>query len=89
MDPEVRSTLLGVGVAFCVIFGGVTLYAAVDLGLNLKSYADLRGLVLYAISFGVIAMIGIGLYGALKTPPSRNQPVPRVWPEDDEPDDEG
>ena len=87
MDRDLRQTLLGLGIAFCVIFGGITLYAGIDLGLNLRSYADLRGLVLYVISFGVIAMIGIGLYGALKTPPSKNPPVTRIWPEDDEPDE--
>jgi hypothetical protein len=87
VDPDVRSTLLGLGIAFCAIFGGITLFAAVDLGLNLRSGADLRGLVLYGISFGVIAMIGIGLYGALKNPPSRGERVPPVWPEDEEPDE--
>jgi len=87
VDPDVRSALLGTGLAFCAIFGGATLYAAVDLGLNLRSGADLRGLVLYVISFGVIAMIAIGLYGALKNPPRADQPVPKVWPEDEEGDD--
>ena len=69
MDPDLRSTLLGLGIAFCAIFGGITLYAAIDLSSGLRTYGDLFGLVFYAISFGVILMIGIGLYGAIKNPP--------------------
>jgi hypothetical protein len=69
VDPDLRQALLGTGIAFCVIFGGLTLYAAVDLTTGLSHVGDLFGLAFYAISFGVIAMIGIGLWGAMKNPP--------------------
>lgn len=87
MGRDLRSILLGIGIAFCVVFGGITLFAAIDLGSGLKTYGDLFGLVFYVISFGVIAMIGIGLHGAMRNPPPRDQSVRRIWPEDDEPDD--
>lgn len=69
MDPDLRSALLGLGIAFCAIFGGLTLFAMVKLGGNLDTYGDLLGLAFYGISLGVIAMIGIGLYQAMKNPP--------------------
>lgn len=86
MDPDLRSALLGTGIAFCVIFGGLTLYAAVQLGFGLSTYGDLLGIVFLLISFGVIAMIAAGLYGAMQNPPPDNQPSQRVWPEDEDPD---
>jgi hypothetical protein len=69
MDPDLRSALLGLGLAFCAIFGGLTLFAMVELGGNLDTYGDLLGLAFYGISLGVIAMIAIGLYQAMKNPP--------------------
>ena len=44
MDPDLRSALLGVGIAFCALFGGITIYAAVELGLGLSTYGDLLAL---------------------------------------------
>jgi hypothetical protein len=86
VDPDLRSALLGVGIAFCAVFGGLTLYALFNLGLS--SYGDLLGIAFLLVSFGVIALIGIGLYGAMKNPPSGNEPAQRVWPpHDDERDD--
>ncbi len=69
MSQDLRSTLLGLGIAFCVIFAGLTLYAAVDLTTGLRTYGDLFGLFFYVVSFGVIVMIGLGLWGAIKNPP--------------------
>jgi hypothetical protein len=69
VDPDLRTALLGLGVAFCAIFGGLTLYAMVKLGGELDTYGDLLGLGFYGISFLVIAMIGVGLYQAMKNPP--------------------
>jgi hypothetical protein len=69
MDPDLRSALLGLGIAFCAVFGGLTLYATVKLGAGLSTYGDVLGLGFMVISLGVIAMIGIGLYGAYKNPP--------------------
>jgi hypothetical protein len=69
VDPDLRSALLGLGIAFCAVFGLLTLHAAIQLGLGLRTYGDLLGLGFYLISLLVIGMIGAGLYGAIKNPP--------------------
>lgn len=69
MDPGLRSALLALGIGFCAIFGGLTLYAAVRLGFGLSTYGDLLALLFLAISLVVIGMIGAGLYGAIRNPP--------------------
>lgn len=69
MDPDLRTALLGVGIGFCVIFGALTIYAGVQLGVGLSSYGDLLALGFIVVSFGVIAMIAAGLIGAIRNPP--------------------
>ena len=69
MDPGVRSALLGLGLGFCAVFGILTLYAAVKLGLGLSNYGDLLALGFVAISLLVIGMITAGLVGAIRNPP--------------------
>ena len=69
MDPTLRTTLLSLGIAFCVIFGGLTLNAAVKLGFGVSTYGDLLGLGFLIISLLLIAMIAIGLVGAIRNPP--------------------
>jgi hypothetical protein len=92
LDPDLRSALLGLGIAFCAIFGGLTIYAAVKLGAGLSTYGDLLGLGFLAISFLVIAMIGAGLIGAIRNPPPPEEPSdyrwrePEEWRDDDEDD---
>lgn len=69
MDPDLRTALLGVGIGFCAVFAGLTIYAAVQLGIGLSTYGDLLGLAFLAASFLVIAMIAAGLIGAIRNPP--------------------
>ncbi len=69
MDPDLRSALLGVGIAFCAIFGVLTIYAAVNFGLGLRTFGDLLALGFLAVSLLVIAMIAAGLIGAIRNPP--------------------
>ncbi len=69
MDPDLRTALLGVGIGFCAIFGALTIYAGVQLGVGLSSYGDLLALGFIVVSFGVIAMIAAGLIGAIRNPP--------------------
>ena len=69
MDPDLRSALLGVGIGFCALFGGLTIYAAVQLGVGLETFGDLLALGFLALSFLVIAMIAAGLIGAIRNPP--------------------
>ncbi len=93
MDPDLRSALLGLGIAFCAIFGGLTVYAAVQLGLGLSTYGDLLALAFLGVSFLVIAMIAAGLIGAIRNPPRPDEPAdpwrePEEWrPEEREPED--
>ena len=59
MEPEVRTALLVVGVLFCVLFLILTLGVVADSGLD----------VLTVASFAIIALLVIGLIGAMRTPP--------------------
>jgi hypothetical protein len=63
VNPDVRSALLAAGLAFCVLFAGATLVAIAESG------PSGRGLFLGALSLGIVALIGFGLYGAMKNPP--------------------
>ena len=69
MDPDLRTALLGIGIAFCAIFAGLTIYAAIQLGVGLSTYGDLLALGFLLVSFLVIAMIVAGLIGAIRNPP--------------------
>ena len=69
MDPQLRTALLSVGIGFCVLFGVLTLYAAVQLGFGLSTYGDLLALGFLIVSLLVIGMIGAGLWGAIRNPP--------------------
>lgn len=69
MDPDLRTALLGVGIGFCAVFGALTIYAAVKLGIGLQTFGDLLALGFLALSFLVIAMIAAGLIGAIRNPP--------------------
>jgi hypothetical protein len=69
LDPDLRTALLGLGVTFCVVFGGLTIYAAVQLGLGLSTYGDLLALAFLVVSGVIIFMLGAGLVGAMRNPP--------------------
>jgi hypothetical protein len=59
MEPEVRTAVLAVAVAFCLLFLTLTLGVVVDSGLDVLSVA----------SFVVIGLLAIGLIGAIRNPP--------------------
>jgi hypothetical protein len=54
-----RSAFLLVGLAFCLVFGGMTAAVAAQSGVDIFT----------VVSFLIVAMIGIGLIGALRNPP--------------------
>ncbi len=64
MSPEARGALLGAGIAFCILFGGASLVAIFEAVTPF-------GVFLGIASFVIIAMIGIGLIGAMRNPPGR------------------
>ncbi len=59
MDPDVRTAILAVGIAFVALLGGLTLAEIAESGLDILSL----------ISLGLVAMLLIGLIGAIRNPP--------------------
>jgi len=59
MEPELRAALLAVGVIFCAGLGGLTLAAAAESGVGPAT----------VISLALVALLGIGLIGAIRNPP--------------------
>jgi len=62
MSDDVRTAILGAGIAFCVLFGGASLVAIFEAVTPL-------GVVLGVVSLLIIAMIALGLIGAMRNPP--------------------
>ena len=58
---------LGLGVAFVVVFGGMTLYALASATLNFAS------IIAFGLSFLVIATVLFGLIGAIRNPPDEDR----------------
>jgi hypothetical protein len=57
----VRSALLWVALAFCLVFGGLTASVAADSGFDIFTI----------VSFGIVIMIMLAVLGAIKNPPDR------------------
>jgi hypothetical protein len=69
VDPDLRNTLLILGLIFCGFFAVATIYVIVDTGLRLRTYGDIGAIALYGISLLIVVMIAAGLLGALRNPP--------------------
>ena len=61
MDPDVRTALLLVGMLFCALFGLMTVTVVAQEGID----------VLSITAFAIVAMVLIGLLGALRNPPGK------------------
>jgi hypothetical protein len=61
MDPDVRAALVLVGLLFCALFGLMTITVVAQHGIDVLSIA----------AFAIVAMVMIGLLGALRGPPRR------------------
>jgi hypothetical protein len=59
MDPDVRTALLAIGIVFCGAFAAMTLAVAADSGIDIFT----------VVSLLIVALIGIGLVGAIRNPP--------------------
>jgi hypothetical protein len=59
MNPDLRLALLAVAAVFCLAFGAMTLAVIADSGLD----------ILTIVSLGIVAMVLLGLYGAIRNPP--------------------
>jgi hypothetical protein len=64
MSSEVRTAILGVGLAFCILFAGISIYAIADAATGTGVFLGLLSLVLDG-------MILLGLIGAMRNPPGR------------------
>lgn len=67
MDKQMRGIMLGVSVAFIVIFGGMTLAALATAQLNFAS------ILAFGASFLVIGVALFGLIGAIRSPPDEDE----------------
>ena len=54
-----RELFLGAASAFILLFGGLTLYVIAANGVTVAS----------VLALVIVAMIGIGVYGAIRNPP--------------------
>lgn len=63
MDSLVRAFLLILGVMFVLIFGGLTLVALSSAISNFASFLT------FGFSFLILALVLIGLIGAIRNPP--------------------
>jgi len=59
MDPRARAAVLVSGLAFCAVLGYLTIAVVARSGLDILSLT----------SFAIVALIAIGLLGALRHPP--------------------
>ncbi len=59
MDPNVRTGLLALGLVFCVVFFFLTIAVIAESSLDILTLTSLL----------IVALVGIGLYGAIRTPP--------------------
>ena len=64
MNPDVRTAILGAGLAFCILFAGAAIFAMLD---NASSF----GIFLGIVSLLIVGMIMLGLFGAMRNPPRR------------------
>jgi hypothetical protein len=67
MDNGSRGILLGLGVAFVVIFGGMTIAALPSAALTFSS------IITFGLAFLVIVIALIGLIGAIRNPPDEDR----------------
>jgi hypothetical protein len=61
MDPDVRTAIFVIGVLFCALFGLMTVTVVAQDGIDVLSIA----------AFAIVAMVLIGLLGALRQPPKK------------------
>ena len=59
MNPDVRTALLAIAIVFCGAFAAMTLAVAADSGFDIFT----------VVALGIVALIGIGLLGAIRNPP--------------------
>jgi len=64
MSDDVRTAILGAGIAFCILFAGISLVAIFEAATG-------TGVFLGILSLVIVGMIMLGLIGAMRNPPRR------------------
>lgn len=64
MSHGVRAAILVVGLAFCILFAGLSVIAILEA-------VSTTGILLGIISLAITGMIMLGLIGAMRNPPRR------------------
>ncbi len=64
MSDDVRTAILGAGIAFCILFGGISVVAIFEAATG-------TGVFLGIVSLVIVGMIMLGLIGAMRNPPRR------------------
>ena len=64
MSDDVRTAILGAGIAFCILFAGISLVAIFEATTG-------TGVFLGIVSLAIVGMIALGLIGAMRNPPRR------------------
>jgi heme A synthase len=59
MDPNLRTFLLAGGLAFCGLFGAMTVAVALEYGVDVFTFA----------AAAILLMLMLALIGALRNPP--------------------
>ncbi len=67
MESGLRGILLGLGVAFVLAFGGLTISALATATLNFAS------LLTFGLSFLILGVALFGLIGAIRNPPDEDR----------------
>jgi hypothetical protein len=67
MNKEIRGVMLGVSVAFIVVFAGLTFAAVGSAELNFAS------IIAFGFSFLIIGLALAGLIGAIRNPPDEDE----------------
>jgi hypothetical protein len=61
VDPHLRTFLLAGGLAFCGLFGAMTVAVAIEYGVDVFTIA----------AVAILALLMLALIGALRNPPGR------------------
>jgi hypothetical protein len=67
VESAARGLLLGLGVMFILVFGGMTIYALGTATLNFAS------ILAFGLSFLIIGVALFGLIGAIRNPPDEDR----------------
>lgn len=67
MDGQLRGVMLGMGIAFVLLFAGLTVSALASAELNFAS------LLAFGFSFLILGIALFGLIGAIRNPPDEEE----------------